>query len=139
MLLLGRRIDNVSKICVFYFSQRRKKKAEENVGIHLNSLAIPGISNNDSEDDASTADSRPTTASPKRAAKIPRTPHLKRKSLSTEKPLYIPGKERISLAPKKKQSAKMDVARAMGIMGFNSSRWLDASQVIIIILITDIN
>ena len=40
-----------------------------------------------------------------------------------------PTKERTSLAPKHK-AAKMDVARAMGIMGFNSSRWLDASQVI---------
>ena len=39
-----------------------------------------------------------------------------------------PTKERTSLAPKHK-AAKMDVARAMGIMGFNSSRWLDASQV----------
>ena len=83
--------------------------------------------------DASNAGTRPSSAAdPKRSPDIPRTPHMKRKSISVDKPLYEPGKQRTSLAPKHKQSAKMDVARAMGIMGFNSSRWLECSQVNII-------
>ena len=116
----------------FYFSQRRKQKAGENLGIGINlgkTLVPPELMSLDViSGDAES--SRPSSAaSPKRSPVIPRTPHMKRKSISTDKPLYIPGKERISLAPKHKQSAKMDVARAMGIMGFNSSRWLECSQV----------
>ena len=123
----------------FYFSQRRKKKAEESVGITLGkNLVPPELMSLDVISDASNADTRPSSAaSPKRSTVIPRTPQMKRKSISTDKPLYIPGKERISLAPKHKQSAKMDVARAMGIMGFNSSRWLECSQVSILLYIWD--
>jgi hypothetical protein len=115
----------------FYFSQRRKKNAEQIVGINLgNTLGPPELMSNDVISDASNAGSRPSSAAdPKRSPDIPRTPHMKRKSISVDKPLYEPGKQRTSLAPKHKQSAKMDVARAMGIMGFNSSRWLECSQV----------
>ena len=130
----------------FCFSQRRKKKAEDVVGIklpHQNSLAIPGqMGIDDDDNDDAPLGSRPTTASPKRSPNCPKTPMVKRRSIDQGKsfdlgqihpPGYIPGgniprKQRASLAPKQK-AAKMDVARAMGIMGFNSSRWLEASQV----------
>ena len=134
-----------------YFSQRRKKKEEENYGIQRgNSLAIPGQMNDD--DDNNPLDGRSPTATPKRNPNVPKTPMLKRRSIDqgksfdmgalTHKPGYIPGgnnvmnEKRKSLAPKQK-AAKMDVARAMGIMGFNSSRWLETSQVSILILFKD--
>lgn len=134
-------------------SQRRKKKAEDNVGIKLNSLAPPGsgMMDDDDDNDNSLLGGRPTTASPKRTTQIPKTPMMKRRSIDHGKPPlnqgksidlgtmphrpgYIPGgnnlmnEKRKGLAPKQK-AAKMDVARAMGIMGFNSSRWLECSQV----------
>ena len=64
-------------------------------------------------------------------------PQTRRKSINANLP-HAPGqlpgqkigKKRSSLAPAHKQNAKMDVARAMGIMGFNSSRWLECSQVL---------
>ena len=108
-----------------------------------NSLAIPGqMAIDDDDNDNSPLGARPTTASPKRSNIVPKTPMLKRRSIDHGKsfdlgqvhpPGYIPGgnlpsKQRTSLAPKHK-AAKMDVARAMGIMGFNSSRWLECSQV----------
>ena len=100
-------------------------------------------------DDNDPLGSRPTTASPKRAPNVPKTPMMKRRSIDQGKsfdmgtlahrPGYIPGgnnvmsEKRKSLAPKQK-AAKMDVARAMGIMGFNSSRWLECSQVTFMLL-----
>ena len=136
-----------------YFSQRRKKKEEENYGIQRgNSLAIPTQMNDD--DDNNLPGSRPPTASPTRNPTVPKTPMVKRRSIDqgksfdmgtlTHKPGYIPGgnnvmnEKRKSLAPKQK-ATKMDVARAMGIMGFNSSRWLECSQVSIIIISRDNN
>ena len=127
-------------IWYFYHSQRRKQKVEDIVGItsKINSLAPPGHYGYDDDQNGSDlsvlgAGGVPTT---------PKTPAVKRKSFKKNKsqslasepnglmspPGAKPTKERTSLAPKHK-AAKMDVARAMGIMGFNSSRWLDASQV----------
>ena len=123
------------------------------MGIKLNNLAPPGIGmmDDDDDNDNSLLGGRPTTASPRRTPQIPKTPMMKRRSVDHGKPPlnqgksidlgtmphrpgYLPGgsnvmnEKRKGLAPKQK-AAKMDVARAMGIMGFNSSRWLEASQV----------
>ena len=120
------------------------------MGIKLNNLAPPGsgMMDDDDDNDNSLLGGRPTTASPKRTPQIPKTPMMKRRSIDQGKsfdlgqkspimphrPGYLPGgsnvmnEKRKGLAPKQK-AAKMDVARAMGIMGFNSSRWLEASQV----------
>ena len=128
-------------MCYFYRSQRRKQKVEDIVGItsKINSLAPPGHYEYDNDQNGSdlgllgAGGSIPTT---------PKTPAVRRKSFKNKKSQSIASeptgfnqpeakqpKERTSLAPKHK-AAKMDVARAMGIMGFNSSRWLDASQVL---------
>ena len=128
-------------MCYFYRSQRRKQKVEDIVGItsKINSLAPPGHYGYDNDENGSdlgvlgAGGSIPTT---------PKTPAVRRKSFKNKKSQSIASeptgfnqpeakqpKERTSLAPKHK-AAKMDVARAMGIMGFNSSRWLDASQVL---------
>ena len=117
-------------------SIRRKKKAEEVAGINLrNTLGLPGFDNLDTEDDVSV--SVFGAPSPRRSPRTtPRTAPTRRKSfagnksnVSTDAPIPTTPKERKSLAPRHKQSSQMDVAKAMGIMGFNSSRWLDASQV----------
>ena len=130
-----------------YFSQRRKNKADESVGLTAvissrkaakdlaNSLAPPqsydDLGGNDDDDN------RTPASTPRRSNNAPKSPQPRRKSINANLP-HAPGqlpgqkigKKRSSLAPAHKQNAKMDVARAMGIMGFNSSRWLECSQVL---------
>ena len=144
---------------IFNYSIRRQRKAEDLAGITLNNTIAPGLLSPGlllpgGDDDVSTAaDFGKPTPSPRRTPQMPRTPQMlrspkaaltpnpRRKAFATDKSsvsVDVSGgrreefgggrKERTSLAPKHK-SVKMDVARAMGIMGFNSSRWLDASQV----------
>ena len=131
------------------FSQRRKNKADGSVGLSSvissrkaaknihDSLAPPQLQDG-AGDDNGDINATPT-ATPKRANKAPKSPQPRRKSYSDQgdrphAPGHIPGRiaaknNRSSLAPGHKQNTKMDVARAMGIMGFNSSRWLECSQV----------
>ena len=130
-----------------WFSLRRQRKAEENVGISLNNaLAPPGLSSLYIDDDEPDTGFGAATPSPRRTAQKPRalspgrtpqtpiTPTPRRKAYANNKPATVdasvPSMERVSLAPKRKEHKQhMDLARAMGIMGFSSSRWLDASQV----------
>ena len=130
-----------------YCSQRRKNKADQSVGLTsvissrkaakdlVNSLAPPQNYDEGGEDNDD--DNRPPRSTPKKSNTAPKSPQPRRKSIVNANLPHAPGqlpgqkigKKRSSLAPAHKQNAKMDVARAMGIMGFNSSRWLECSQV----------
>ena len=138
------RLDNLMFI---YCSQRRKNKADQSVGLTsvissrkaakdlVNSLAPPQSYDEGGEDNDE--DNRPPRCTPKKSISAPKSPQPRRKSIVNANLPHAPGqlpgqkigKKRSSLAPAHKQNAKMDVARAMGIMGFNSSRWLECSQV----------
>ena len=133
---------------LIHFSQRRKNKGQDSVGLTavissrraakdlVKSLAPP--QSYDDGDADTDDDNRPPATTPRRSNKAPKSPQPRRKSLVgnpnlPHAPGQLPGqkigKKRSSLAPVHKQNAKMDLARAMGIMGFNSSRWLECSQV----------
>ena len=128
---------------IYYYSQRRKQKEAEIVGVAggVNSLTAPRHLRNDGYGEEIQGEKdRPSSSFTTQSSILPRPRSTRRKSLAAEKPPGVSeGKkpQRTSLAPAHKQSSKMDLAKATSIMGFTSSRWADASQVTIALVNDD--